>query len=150
GCEGWRIWLRPARPRPRRPRHPPLLLHPPPAAARRLRPRPAGSGATSRRHSVSVVQPHRRLAGFHVPDPAGGGSPSPGPSAPGGYGGGGGGGASSNNNGRGFGGRGAAAERRRSGDRAGGPEPAFGDEPQQCLRRGVRAAEAGGLVVGAV
>ncbi|KAJ7786809.1 hypothetical protein B0H14DRAFT_3893513, partial [Mycena olivaceomarginata] len=65
---------------------------------------PPGSGATSRRHSVSVVQPHRRLAGFHVPDAAGGGSPSPGPSAPGGYAGGG--GAGSNNNGRGFGGGG--------------------------------------------
>ncbi|KAF7340431.1 PSP1 C-terminal domain-containing protein [Mycena venus] len=31
-----------------------------------------GSGTTSRRHSVSVVQPARRLAGFNVPD-----SPSP-------------------------------------------------------------------------
>ncbi|KAJ7792775.1 hypothetical protein B0H14DRAFT_161188 [Mycena olivaceomarginata] len=38
-------------------------------------------------------------------------------------------------------GRGAVAERRRSGDRAGGPESAFRDEPQQCWGFGQRRRE---------
>ncbi|KAJ7828566.1 hypothetical protein B0H14DRAFT_1217403 [Mycena olivaceomarginata] len=55
--------LRPARPRPRRPRHPPLLLHPPPAAARRLRPRPA-----RQRRDLAPPQRLRRAA---APPPRG-------------------------------------------------------------------------------